>query len=130
MTFPVLKQIKRMIKVVLIDDENHIRENLRTILNSNFNNIQIVGEGDSVESAIKIINETAPDLVFLDINLSGGSGFNVLDSIESLDFHVIFITAFNEFAIKAFRYNALDYLLKPIDVEQLKAAISKSSGKR
>ncbi len=115
----------KIIKAVLIDDEEHVRVNLRNILNSNFKNIQIVGEGDSVESATKIIKETTPDVVFLDVDLLDGSGFNVLDNIGSLSFHVIFITAFNEHAIKAFRYNALDYLLKPIDVEQLGITISK-----
>ncbi|MFK8039575.1 MAG: LytR/AlgR family response regulator transcription factor [Crocinitomicaceae bacterium] len=114
-----------MISAVIIDDEDHCRENLRTIINSNFNDIQIVGEGNSVESATKVITDTAPNVVFLDVDLSDGSGFNVLDNIESLNFHVIFITAFNDYAIKAFRYNALDYLLKPIDIEELKNAISK-----
>lgn len=114
-----------MIRAVLVDDEEHCRGNLRAILNSNFNTIDVIGEGNSVGSAVKVINETSPDIVFLDINLSDGSGFNVLDNIESLDFQVIFITAFNEYAIKAFRYNALDYLLKPIDLEQLGTAISK-----
>lgn len=114
-----------MISAVIIDDEDHCRDNLRTIINSNFNDIQIVGEGNSVESAIKVITETAPNVVFLDVDLSDGSGFNVLDNIESLNFHVIFITAFNDYAIKAFRYNALDYLLKPIDIGELKNAISK-----
>ncbi len=114
-----------MIRAVLVDDEDHVRENLRTILNSNFNYIQIVGEGDSVGSATKVIKETSPDVIFLDIDLSDGSGFNVLDNVESLNFHVIFITAFNQYAIKAFRYSALDYLLKPIDIEQLGIAISK-----
>ena len=114
-----------MIRVVLVDDEDHVRENLRNILKYNFNNLEVVGEGDSVESATKIIKETTPDVVFLDVDLSDGSGFNVLDNIGFLNFHVIFITAFNEYAIKAFRYNALDYLLKPIDIEQLEMAISK-----
>ena len=69
-----------MIRAVLVDDEAHVRKNLKTILNSNFNNIQIVGEGDSVVSATTVIKETLPDVVFLDIDLSDGSGFNVLDN--------------------------------------------------
>lgn len=114
-----------MIRTVLVDDETHIRENLKTILKTYFNNIQVVGEGDSVDSATNIITAAKPDVVFLDVDLSDGSGFNVLDHIGALDFHVIFITAFNEYAIKAFRYNALDYLLKPIDINQLGKALSK-----
>ena len=118
-----------MIRTILIDDEEHVRENLKQILTSNFKNIEIVGEGNSVDSAIQIIKETAPDLVFLDIDLSDGSGFTVLDNINSINFKVIFVTAFNEHAIKAFQYNALDYILKPIDVDLLQVAISKVKDK-
>lgn len=115
-----------MIRVILIDDEEHVRENLRTILKNNFHNVDIVGEGNSVDSSIQIIAEKSPDIVFLDVDLSDGSGFTVLDNMSEINFQIIFVTAFNEYAIKAFQYNAIDYLLKPIDLDLLKIAISKA----
>jgi len=114
-----------MTRAVIIDDEDHARENLRSILKANFDNIEIVGEGNSVDTGVVVIKNKKPELVFLDIDLSDGSGFNVLEKVGETNFHVIFITAFNEYAIKAFRYNALDYILKPIDIELLNQAIAK-----
>jgi two-component system LytT family response regulator len=118
-----------MIRSVIIDDEDHVRANLKSILGSTCSNVDIVGEGFSVASATQVINDKAPELVFLDIDLTDGSGFNVLEQVRNLDLNVIFVTAFNNFAIKAFRYNALDYILKPIDPAELKAAVQKVSTK-
>ncbi len=112
-------------RAVIIDDEDHVRENLRKILSSEFKDIEIIGEGNSVKSAVKLILEVNPDLVFLDIDLSDGSGFNVLEKIKNKAIGIIFITAYNNYAIKAFRYNALDYLLKPISTSELKEALDK-----
>ena len=114
-----------MIRTVIIDDEDHVKENLKKMVATHFDSIEIVGEGSGVDSALKIIKQEAPDLVFMDIDLSDGSGFNVLDQLDTINFKLIFITAYNEHALKAFRYSALDYLLKPINVEELGDAISK-----
>jgi two-component system LytT family response regulator len=117
----------KTIRAVIIDDEKHMRVNLNKIIETHFKHINIVGEGHSFSSAVEVIKEQQPDLIFLDIDLSDGSGFNVLERLENKSFSVIFITAFNEYALKAFRYNALDYLLKPINVTELKDAIKKVS---
>ena len=118
-----------MITAVIIDDEDHARENLHILLSSNHSHVSIVGEADSVDSAVHVIENTKPQLVFLDIELSDGSGFNVLERVNTLDFQVIFVTAFSEFAVLAFRYNALDYLLKPISIDELNEAVSKIQDK-
>ncbi len=118
-----------MIRTVIIDDEPHVRRNLKRVIDSNFRHLNVVGEGYSVETAVDVINTQAPDLVLLDINLSDCSGFNVLEKVDTSGFQVIFITAYDEYAVKAFRYNALDYLLKPIGNHHLKEAIDKVTDK-
>lgn len=105
-------------QVVIIDDEKHIRDGLKILLNR-YTYIQILGEASSLEEAKILIERTKPDLVFLDIMLKNETGFNLLDVISVLDFRLVFITAYNEFAIKAFKYNAFDYLLKPLDLDEL-----------
>jgi two-component system LytT family response regulator len=117
-----------MIKAVIIDDEEHARENLKAIIRANFQNVDICGEGDSVDSAVEVIQANNPDLIFLDIDLSDGSAFNVLEELGEVKSHVVFVTAFNEYAVKAFRYNALDYILKPINVEEVEQTIAKFEG--
>ena len=118
----------KKIRAVIIDDEFFARENLKLLINEHCPLINIVGEGDDLESAFKIITESKPDLVFLDIRMpSGAEGFELLDMIPNKSFKVIFITAFKDYAIKAFKANAIDYLLKPVDIEELKVAVSKTS---
>jgi len=116
-----------MINILIIDDEEDIREILSDIININFNDIRIVGFGKDVKSGIIAIEKHKPDIILLDINLPDGTGFDLLSKIEteSYNFNVIFITAFEEYAIKAFKFCAIDYLLKPIDTEELLNAIKK-----
>lgn len=114
-----------MINAVIIDDEDHARETLSTMLEKNFDTIKIVGEANSIDTAVELIKKQQPNLVFLDIDLSDGSAFNVLEQVEKYNFHVIFVTAFNRYAIQAFRYNATDYILKPINLKILEDAISR-----
>lgn len=116
---------KKIYRAVVIDDEKHARESLKTILKMNWPQIQVVAEADSVESGVLVVNEINPEVVFLDINLSDGSGFNVLEQLKQIDFQLIFVTAYNNFAIQAFKVNALDYILKPINMEDLSHAISR-----
>lgn len=114
-----------MKRVVIIDDETSARIILKSFLEKFFSHYQIVGEADSVQGAISVIQHTKPDLVFLDIQLNLGTGFNVLEAIDKPTFHVIFITAYENYAIEAFRFAAIDYLLKPLKITDLKSAIAR-----
>lgn len=105
-------------KVVIIDDEKHVRDGLKILLNR-YAYIQISGEASNLEEAKTLIEYTKPDLIFLDIMLKNETGFDLLDVISLIDFKLVFITAYNKFAIKAFKYNAFDYLLKPLDLDEL-----------
>ena len=114
-------------KTVIIDDEKPAREYLNSLIKKYFNDqINVIGEADSVSAGIEILSKLEVDLVFLDINLFDGSGFNILEEIKQINFQVIFITAYNDYAIRAFRVNALDYILKPINIDDLRSAIQKA----
>jgi two-component system LytT family response regulator len=112
-----------MLKTVIIDDEIASIESLEIFLHSLDINIDIVGKASNITDAEKIILKKNPDLVFLDIEMPNGNGFDLLDKLENINFHIVFITAFNQYAIKAFKYSAVDYLLKPIDISNLHDAI-------
>jgi two-component system LytT family response regulator len=114
------------LNTLIIDDEKQARNSLRSDLSKYEYAITILGEADSVETAVKLINEKKPDLVFLDINLGDGSGFNVLEKTEFKNFKTIFVTAYDQYAIKAFKVSALDFLLKPVDLDELEEAINKA----
>jgi two-component system, LytTR family, response regulator len=116
-----------MIKAVIIDDEIDARNALQILLKEFcYETIDLIGEAGSVKEGLQLLKVRQPDLLFLDINMRDGSGFDLLDSIENKNFETIFITAYNDFALRAFRYNAIDYLLKPIDPEELNEAIKKA----
>lgn len=110
---------------LIVDDESLAREDLGIIL-QDFNNVKIVAEADSINSAIKAIKEFNPDLIFLDIKLRGESGFDLLNKIK-IDAHIIFVTAYDEYAIRAFEVNAQDYLLKPVTKERIQQALENIS---
>lgn len=112
-----------MIKVLVIDDENKTREFIAKLIRSFGLMLEVIAQGENVETAIEAINEHKPDLVILDIQMPDGTGFDVLKQIENKTFEVIFITAHQEFAIKAIKFSALDYILKPVDPEELRQAI-------
>jgi two-component system LytT family response regulator len=112
-----------MIKAVLIDDERLARTELRKLL-SEFPDIEVVGEAANAAEGIEVIENLQPDLVFLDIQMPGKTGFDMLSELEKAP-HVIFTTAYDEYALKAFEVNALDYLLKPVDTKRLADAIHK-----
>jgi two-component system LytT family response regulator len=113
-----------MIKALIIDDERLARSELKRLLEA-FPKIQVAGEAANAEEALKLIDEQHPDLLFLDIQMPGKTGFDLLEMIETGVPEVIFTTAYDEYAIKAFEYNALDYLLKPIEPQRLAEAIRK-----
>lgn len=112
----------KRLTALIIDDERLARLNLRKKLNM-YSEIEVVGEASGMESGIKAITELNPDLLFLDIKLSDGSGFDLLNKIEFKG-RVIFQTAYDEYACRAFEINALDYLLKPITTERIKNVIA------
>ena len=114
-----------MIKTVLIDDESGARETLRHQLAKYLPHLTVVGEADSVESGITLLEQTAPELVFLDIEMPLGSGFDILDATRHLKFQVIFITAFSQYALQAFKFSAAAYLMKPVRITELKEAVER-----
>ena len=110
-------------KAIIIDDERLARVELRRLLTPH-KNIEIIGEAKNVEEAVKKIEELKPELIFLDIQMPGKNGFDLLESLDTVP-TVIFTTAYDEYALKAFEYNALDYLLKPIEPQRLEETINK-----
>tara|TARA_B100000809_G_scaffold14061_2_gene12772 strand:+ start:3467 stop:4177 length:711 start_codon:yes stop_codon:yes gene_type:complete len=110
-------------KAIIVDDERLARNELRSLL-AEYTEIEIIEECDGAESAIIAVDQLKPDVVFLDIHMPGKDGFGVLEELDYMP-HVIFVTAYDEYAIKAFDVNALDYLLKPIETDRLKSAIEK-----
>ncbi|MGE0077920.1 MAG: LytR/AlgR family response regulator transcription factor [Bacteroidales bacterium] len=116
-----------MFNAVIIDDESKVREVLKQMLNIYCPNIKVIGEADGVESGHRCIYNLKPEVVFLDMQMNDGNGFDLLRRVSPINFHLIIVTAYQEFAIKAFKYSALDYLLKPIDPTDLIAAIEKIS---
>jgi len=114
-----------MIRAIVIDDEKDAREVLISLLTGFVENIEVIGEADSAISGKKEIETKRPDIVFLDINMINGTGFTLLSSFDEIDFEVIFTTAYSEHALKAIKFSALDYLLKPIELDELKVAVNK-----
>lgn len=114
-----------MLKAVIIDDEKQARSALRREIKLHCTGLEIVGEAGSVEESLTLLTKIKTDLVFLDIQLTDGVGFDILEGLQKRDFKVIFTTAYSEYALKAFRFDALDYLLKPIDSLELKQAVAK-----
>tara|TARA_B100000809_G_C15114102_1_gene521732 strand:- start:1380 stop:2105 length:726 start_codon:yes stop_codon:yes gene_type:complete len=114
-----------MIKAVIIDDIQEAITVLQSDLETYCKNIEVIGSANGVVSGAKLIKELKPDLVFLDIQMPDGTGFDLLEIIGETDFKLIFTTASDEFAIKAFKFSAIDYLLKPIDPDDLMQAVEK-----
>ncbi len=115
-----------MYKAVIIEDEYHLREALSLLLEMVVpEQIQITGYAEGLPDAVTLIDRLKPDVVFMDVKLKNGTGFEVLNNISYKDFHLIFTTAYEEYAVRAFKFNAIDYLLKPIDPEELKNTIER-----
>ncbi len=115
------------LKLIIIDDELDAIESLELMIQNFIQNAEIVGTARTALDGIKLINQKKPDVVLLDIDMPGGTGFDLLETFPSRDFVVIFTTASSEHAIKALRIKAEDYLLKPIIIEELQLAIDKLS---
>ena len=117
-----------MIKAVIIDDVEKARIALKSDIKTYCPKVAVAGEADGVESGIKLIRKTSPEVIFLDIKMADGSGFDLIEKMKKdgeVSFQVIFTTAYDEFAIKAFKFSAVDYLLKPVDPDDLVQAVSR-----
>ncbi|HEX9980925.1 MAG TPA: LytTR family DNA-binding domain-containing protein [Flavobacterium sp.] len=115
-----------MLRAIIIDDIDSIRLKNAAIIRENCPNVAIIGEANSVASGVAAIRKFVPDLVFLDIEMPDGTGFDLLQQLKPINFKVIFLTGYQEFAIKAFRFSAIDFLLKPVDPEELAEAVKKA----
>ena len=119
-----------MFTAIIIDDESSSRNALRQKLNNHCQGITVIAECESGEEGIKHIEENKPDIVFLDVEMPRMNGFTMLQQLRSRNFELIFITAYDQYAIKAIKYSALDYLVKPVEVDDLKIAVEKVKAKR
>jgi two-component system, LytTR family, response regulator len=117
------KTMTKQFRALVVDDEELARKDLKAIL-SRFNNVEIIGEADCVESAIEATEKLKPNLIFLDIQMPGESGFDLIEKIGTQP-HIVFVTAFDKYAIRAFEVNAKDYLLKPVNPERLAYTLNK-----
>jgi two-component system LytT family response regulator len=115
-------------KVIIIDDENKARRLISTLLSENCSEITLQLEADDLETGVALIKEHQPDIVFLDIEMPKHSGLQIVDFFEpnEMNFQIIFVTAYNDYAIQAFKLSAVDYILKPVDISELKSAIDKA----
>lgn len=114
-----------MIRTVVIEDEGFSRKVLMAMLHEHCKAVQVVAEADSVLSGLSAITEQKPQLVFLDIELKSETSFEILEQLPEINFELIFTTAFDHYALKAIKFCAIDYLLKPIDLEELRIAVAK-----
>lgn len=112
-------------KAIIIDDEKHARENLYSLLERFCPEIEILGIGTGVTEGLGLIEKLKPELVFLDVEMQDGTGFDLLKRVPQINFQVIFVTAHNHFALDAIKWSALDFLLKPVDPDELKQAVNK-----
>lgn len=114
-----------MIKTILVDDEQESIDTLSTVINTFVDNVDIVGTATDVKTAYSLIKLHQPKLVFLDIEMGPESGFDLLEIFDEVNFHLIFVTAYEKFALKAIKFSALDYIIKPVNPKELKQAVKK-----
>jgi two-component system LytT family response regulator len=114
-----------MLTTVIIDDEKLSREVISNYVEKYCKDVEIVATASSVKTAYKAISKFKPDFIFLDIEMADGKGFDLLKMFDKIDFRIIFITAYSEYAVRAFRYSAVDYLLKPVRIDELISAVEK-----
>ncbi|WP_179367689.1 LytR/AlgR family response regulator transcription factor [Winogradskyella forsetii] len=114
-----------MIKTIIIDDETHCSDRVLSLIERHPNTFNVLAVIDNVDEALRLVPQLQPELVFLDIKIHDKTGFDFLQEVGSINFKVIFTTAFDNFAIKAFKFSAIDYLLKPIDTDDFDAAVSR-----
>lgn len=115
-------------KAVIVEDEVRSRVFLKNLVEEYCTDLTVEGMAGNVEEAVDLINSSSPDIVFMDIEMQTGTGFDVLERVKQRNFHVIFTTAYDHYAIKAIKFSAVDYLLKPINLEELQQAVAKATG--
>jgi two-component system, LytTR family, response regulator len=116
--------------VIIVDDEPNARENLRILLERHIPGLSVKAMAGSVQDAVREVEKHRPDLVFLDIEMPHENGFAFLEKFTDIDFDVIFVTAYDQYAVKAFKFSAADYILKPVDVDELCEAVEKVVSKK
>jgi len=114
-----------MLRSIIVDDELKSRESLKKMLTTFCEDVEVLDTCQSVADAIKAVEQFKPDVVFLDVQMQGETGFDLLSTLQDINFEVIFTTAYSEYALKAIKFSAIDYLLKPIDIEDLQKAVAK-----
>lgn len=119
-----------MIRAIIVDDEVKSCQNLKVLLNDFCPNVEVVAFCESVNESVKAIKTYEPEMVFLDIQLRGESGFDLIEKVQPVNFEIVFVTAHSDYAIRAFKFSAIDYLLKPIDVDDLQNAVERVEKKR
>jgi len=119
-----------MIRAIIVDDEPKGRNLLKELISDRFPEIHILALAQNADEGIHTITKFRPDVIFLDINMPGKTGFDMLAEIHNINFEIVFITAYDKYAIRAFRYHAFDYLLKPVDAEELTNCIERLKEKR
>lgn len=119
-----------MLRSIIIEDEHNARETLRILLDKYCDNVDVVDEAFDVKSGLESIRKNQPDLIFLDIEMPDGNGFDLLRQVGDFTFDIIFTTAYSEFAVQAFKHNAIDYLLKPIIHDEMIKAVDKAEAGR
>lgn len=119
-----------MIRTIIIEDEQKSRELLDAMIRNHCPDLEIIGFASDVKEGVELIRMSKPDLVFLDISMPNGTGFEVLEQVSDQNFELIFATASDQYALKAIKFSACDYLLKPIDVDELKAAVEKVKSRK
>jgi two-component system LytT family response regulator len=115
-----------MIRTLIVDDSKHNRDRLSALIREHFPSIALIGEADGVESGAEAIHHLKPELVLLDIRMQDGNAFDLLKKINAIFFKIIFVTAYEEYALKAIKHSALDYLLKPVMLDELRTALEKA----
>lgn len=115
------------IRALIVDDEAANRENLAGLLHRYCPQVQVIGQASTNEEALDQINTLNPDLVFLDVRMPGGDIFSMLEQVKDIRFGIIFVTAYDEYAFRAFQFNALDYLLKPVDIYKLIDSVNRAT---
>jgi two-component system, LytTR family, response regulator len=114
-----------MIKAILVDDEMKSRLTLQKLLESYCPEISVAGSCGDIGEAYDLVKNSRPDVLFLDIEMAGSTGFDLVEKFDAPEFHIIFVTAHSQYAVKAFKFSATDYLMKPVDVDELKTAVKK-----
>ncbi len=114
-----------MIRAIIIDDEKKARKNLFNLLQEYCTNVEVVSDASNITDGVKAIKALHPDLLFLDVKMHKETGFDLLDKFPEINFEIIFVTAHDKYAIKAFKFCALDYIMKPINIEELQEAVNK-----